>query len=149
MKSSPNNPLKQRAAELGITMVDRDLIPSTRRAHECTEYAREHGKLEPFHAAVLKAYWTEGRDIHDWAVLGDCATVAGLPPVAMRGDVEAGTYQRVVDDRIATAREMGIHSVPTFLIADRYPVQGAQTRDVFEAVFRQLSIEPALKAPAS
>ena len=127
-------------------MVDRDWIPSTRRAHECTEYAREQGKLAPFHAAVLKAYWTEGRDIHDWDVLGECASAASLPPVAMRGAVEAGTYQRMVDDRIATARELGFHAVPTFLIADRYPVQGAQTRDVFEAVFRQLGIAPVQRS---
>src|SRR5205085_2346951 len=34
------NPLQARAKELGITLVERDWIPSSRRAHECTEFAR-------------------------------------------------------------------------------------------------------------
>ena len=33
MKSRPDNPLQARAKQLGITMVERDRIPSSRRAH--------------------------------------------------------------------------------------------------------------------
>lgn len=36
----PNNPLKRRADEAGLKMAQREIIPSTRRAHEAAEYAR-------------------------------------------------------------------------------------------------------------
>lgn len=141
-KDRPDNPLKLRAKELGVVMVERDLIPSSRRAHECTEYARREGKLEPFHAAVLVAYWTQGRDIHDWAVLEELATTAGLDAAAMRAEVEAGGLKGAVDERVEAAHEVGIHAVPTFLFGDKYIVQGAQTLDVLEHVLARVISAP-------
>jgi len=139
---SPDNPLRQRARALGIVMVEREHVPSSRRAHECTEYARAEGKLAPFHAAVLAAYWSEGKDLHDWDVLAACATGAGLDAAAMRAEVEAGAYKAAVDERVAAARELGIHAVPTFIFGDRFAVEGAQTLDVFEHVMQRLAAAP-------
>jgi predicted DsbA family dithiol-disulfide isomerase len=141
-KDSPHDPLKRRAAELGITLVEREWIPSSRRAHECTEFARAQGKLERFQPNVLKAYWSEGKDIHDWAVLEAIATDAGLDAAAMRAAVEGGAFAREVDERVQAAHELGIHAVPTFVIAERFAVQGAQTVDVFEQVMKRLGVAP-------
>lgn len=148
MKARPDNPLRARANQLGVTLVERDRIPSSRRAHECTEYARVHGALEPFHAAVLKAYWTEGKDIHDWSVLEELARGVGLDAGALRTEVERGDFKRAVDDRVASAHELGIHAVPTFLFADKFAVQGAQTLDVLEQVVARV-IEVTTSAPRS
>ena len=136
---APDNPLRARARELGIQLVEREWIPSSRRAHECTEYARAHGALEPFHAAVLKAYWSDGADLHAWDVLEAAATAAGIDPQAMRTEVEAGTFKPAVDERVEAAHELGIHAVPTFVIADRFVVQGAQTLEVFEQVMARVA----------
>ena len=38
--SSPDNPIQQRAKALGIQIKERVRVPSTRRAHPATEYAR-------------------------------------------------------------------------------------------------------------
>jgi predicted DsbA family dithiol-disulfide isomerase len=140
--ASPNNPLKARARELGLTMIERERIPSPRRAHECTEYARAQDRLEPFHAALLRAYWSDGKDIHDWGVLTDAATQAGIDVDDMRSEVESGAFRDAVDERVQTAHRLGIHAVPTFLIADRLMVQGAQTLDVFRRAMQQLGITP-------
>ena len=134
----PDNPLTMRARELGITLVERERVPSSRRAHECTEFARGAGRIEPFHASVLRMYWSEGRDIHDWDVLAIAAREAELDPAEMRSAVESGALAVVVDDRVAAAHELGIHAVPTFVIADRFAIQGAQTADVFEKVIARL-----------
>ncbi len=138
----PDNPLKQRAAKLGITMVEREQIPSSRRAHECTEFARQQGKLEPFHASVLKAYWSEGKDLHDWTVLEAAATGAGLDAAAMRAAVEAGGLKAEVDRRVAAAHELGVNAVPTFLIGERYIIQGAQDYAVFKQAMERLGAAP-------
>jgi predicted DsbA family dithiol-disulfide isomerase len=137
---SLDNPLRQRARSLGIVLAEREHVPSSRRAHECTEYARAHGKLAPFHAAVLRAYWSEGRDLHDWDVLETAAHAAGLDAAAMRVEVEAGAFAEVVSERVEAAHQLGIHAVPTFVIANRAVVQGAQTLDVFEQVMTRLGV---------
>jgi predicted DsbA family dithiol-disulfide isomerase len=136
------NPLQARAQQLGITLVERDWIPSSRRAHECTEHARAEGKLEPFHAALLRAYWSEGRDIHDWDVLAAAAAEAALDAARMREAVESGAWKAAVDERVAAAAEMGIHAVPTFILDDRLIIQGAQTLDVFRGAMQRLGATP-------
>ena len=140
--SAPDNPLKLRARQLGIELVEREWVPSSRRAHECTEHARAQGKLEPFHAAVLRAYWSEGKDLHAWDVLEDAARQAGLDPAAMRAEVEAGARRDEVDRRVAAAHELGIHAVPTFVIADRLAIQGAQPLEVFERAMQRVGATP-------
>ncbi len=140
-RGRPDNPLAQRAQKLGIQLVEREWIPSSRRAHECTELARAEGKLEPFHAAVLRAYWSQGKDIHDWDVLGDAAAEAGLDAGAMRAAVEAGRSRDAVDERVGAARALGIDAVPTFIIADRLIVEGAQSQAVFEQALARLGVE--------
>ena len=140
--AAPDNPLRARAAALGLTLVEREHIPSPRRAHECTEYARAEGRLEPFHAAVLASYWSRGEDLHDWAVLGAAAAQAGLDAAAMRAAVEAGTFRSAVDERVEAAHAAGIHAVPTFVLADRLVVQGAQTLEVFRGAMARLGIAP-------
>jgi predicted DsbA family dithiol-disulfide isomerase len=138
----PDNPLKLRAAKMGLKMVEREWIPSSRRAHECTEFARKHGQLEPFHAAVLTAYWTEGKDLHDWAVLEAAATASGLDAKAMRAEVEAGTWKGPVDQRVAAAHEIGVNAVPTFLIGEKFIIQGAQDFSVFKSAVERLGATP-------
>jgi predicted DsbA family dithiol-disulfide isomerase len=137
-----DNPLTMRAKALGITLVEREWVPSSRRAHECTEYARANGKLEPFHAAILRAYWSEASDIHAWDVLHAAAREAALDPQAMQEAVLAGAFVEAVDERVTEAHDMGIHAVPTFVIAERYAVQGAQTLEVFERVMAQIGVPP-------
>lgn len=136
--NAPDNPLTQRAQALGIKLIEREWIPSSRRAHECTEYARSEGRLEPFHRAVMKAYWGAGKDIHNWSTLESAAREAALDPAAMRTAVQAGRYRRVVDDRIASARARGLDGVPTFVIGGERVLRGAQEAQSFRAAFENL-----------
>jgi predicted DsbA family dithiol-disulfide isomerase len=60
----------------------------------------------------------------------------------MRIAVDAGGFKRAVDDRVEAARARGVNAVPTFVIDERFVVQGAQTLEVFESVMRRLGHEP-------
>lgn len=138
----PNNPLKARAAAAGLKMVDRDIIPSTRRAHEATEFARSEGRLEPFHAALLRRYWSEGQDLSTWETLRGAAQEAGLDPDAVQRAVEEGRFRKAVEDSIREAHDMGINAVPTFVIGDRFAIQGAQEYPVFRQAMQRLGATP-------
>jgi predicted DsbA family dithiol-disulfide isomerase len=141
-QKDPNNPLKARAKELGLVMKDRELLPSTRRAHEAGEYARERGKLEPMHAALLRRYWTEGQDLYAMETLRGAATEAGLDPDELQRAIEAGTYKKAVDDAVAGAREMGVRAVPLFVLRDELAIEGAQTLEVFRSAMEELGVPP-------
>ncbi len=136
--ADPNNPLFERARKLGLPLKHGERIPNTRRAHECTEYARAQGTLEPFHRAVLDAYWSRAEDVSQWPVLRAAATQAGLDPDAMQAEVEAGTWTQAVEAGLAAARDLGISAVPTFLVGNRFVLQGAQEARVFRQAFERL-----------
>jgi predicted DsbA family dithiol-disulfide isomerase len=137
-RRDPNNPLKARAAKLGLVMVDSDVIPSTRRAHEAAEFARARGKLEPIHAALLKRYWSFGEDLYKLETLRGAATDAGLDPNELQEAIESGQYKPVVDQAVAEAQKLGVSAVPTFLIAEKYVVEGAHEAAAFRDAFKRL-----------
>ncbi len=117
----------------------REHIPNSRRAHECTEYARSVGKLEPFHHQILERYWSHGEDLHHWDVLSACATTAGIDAVEMRTQVEAGRWKQEMEAGIAAAGELGISAVPTFIVGNKFVIQGAQDARVFRQAFERLA----------
>ena len=136
--ADPNNPLTARAKKLGIVIKHREHVPNSRRAHECTEYARAHGKLEPFHHEILERYWSHGDDLHDWTVLAAAAVKAGLDPAAMKAEVEAGRWKKAVDEGLEAGAELGINSVPTFIVGNKFAIQGAQDARVFRQAFERI-----------
>jgi predicted DsbA family dithiol-disulfide isomerase len=134
----PANPLKRRAAELGLTMADHDVIPSTRRAHQASKWAKSLGQEEALHEQLLRHYWTLGEDIGQWPALRSAAQDAGLDPDQMQAAVESGAFQKAVDDDLNEGAALGIHAVPTYVLADRHGIQGAQDAEVFRQALTQL-----------
>lgn len=138
----PNNPLAKRAAREGLTLVRRAIVPSTRRAHEAAELARERGRLDAMHAALLRRYWTEGEDLYAIATLRAAAVEAGLDPDELERAIAAGSYRAVVEESVRAAYAMGVQAVPTFLFDDRLVVEGAQELPVFRMAMQRLGAPP-------
>ena len=138
----PNDPLRKRAEREGLTLVRREIVPSTRRAHEAAEFGRARGKLGPIHAALLRRYWSEGQDLYALQTLRGAAEDAGLDPDELQGAIEDGTYRPAVEDGVREALELGIHAVPTFVFDGRLAVQGAQELPVFRSVMERLGARP-------
>jgi len=86
----------------------------------------------------LRRYWSEGQDLHDWTVLEAAATEAGLDPRSMRAEVEAGTWKGAIEASLREAADLGVHAVPTFLVGERFIIQGAQDGAVFRHAFQRL-----------
>jgi predicted DsbA family dithiol-disulfide isomerase len=63
-----------------------------------------------------------------------------VPP--LRGAVEEGRYRQVVEDAIREAQELGISAVPTFIIGDRFAIQGAQDDTTFRNAMQRLGVKP-------
>lgn len=138
----PNEPLKLRAAREGLKMVRGERVWNTQRAHEAAEWARSKGKLEPMHAALLKAHWETGANLYDMSVLRAAATEAGLDPDELQREIEDGNWREKVLESVREANELGVHAVPTFVFDDRLAVQGAQELPVFRMAMQRLGAQP-------
>jgi predicted DsbA family dithiol-disulfide isomerase len=126
--------LQATAAEAGIEMKRPALVPNTRKAHETTEFAAEHGRLWQIHRALFHAYFEEERNIGDLDVLCDVAAGVGLDADALRLALADGRYAAEVEDQLAWSRDVGITGVPTVIFAEKFAVVGAQEYAVYRDV---------------
>jgi predicted DsbA family dithiol-disulfide isomerase len=111
--------------------------PNTIDAHRLIWFAGQNGDQDAAMEAVFKAYFIEGRDIGDHAVLADCAADAGLPRQAvlefLAGDI-AGNEMRAADQ---AAREAGVSGVPSFFLDGYSLFSGAMPAETIAAALRR------------
>ena len=74
---------------------------------------------------MFSAYFTDGKDINDNAVLVKLAAGAGLDKSQASEVLESGKYASVVREEETLWMQRGIQSVPTFVIGNQ-GVAGAQ-----------------------
>ena len=131
------------AAEVGLTMKQRDVIINSRRALGAAEFAREHGKFDAMHLALLKAHWEgTGRleNVDDLVRLG---TEVGLDATELRAAIDEDRYAAVIDDNRIEAESLGINAIPAHIFGRRYLVLGAQPYEAFKQVIDRLREEAA------
>ena len=130
--------LRQLAASNGMKFVSTQRIHNTRIAHEATEYARDHGRQNEFHAIVFRKVYADGLDISQWDVLRAAAEEAGLNADEMQREVEAGKYTANVAEQVQQAYRIGVSGVPTYVINNRYAIVGAQPYEVFKGALEKI-----------
>jgi predicted DsbA family dithiol-disulfide isomerase len=136
--SGSEDRLSQMAGMHGMKFVSTERIYNTRLAHEATEYARVHGKVNEFHKVVFRKVYADGLDISKWDVLRAAAEEVGLDGADMQQVVESGTYTDEVAAQVYQAQQIGVSGVPTYVINDRYAVVGAQPYEVFKRALTQI-----------
>ena len=117
-------------------------IPSSRRALVVTELARDRGLHEPVHTRLMHAYWSEGLDIGDVAVLLDLVAEAGVDrdeAAAVIADGDGYTERVLASTRAAQSH--GINAIPAFVLDERLLVLGAQPHGTFEQALAMLESE--------
>lgn len=114
-------------------------MPNTLNAHRLIHWAGIEGVQQPIVNALMRAYWTEGRDIGDLLTLADIASENGMDRAAtlrlLHSDADADDIQARDQD----ARQKGVNAVPTFLIAQQYVVSGAQPPETWGKVIEELT----------
>jgi predicted DsbA family dithiol-disulfide isomerase len=136
--SGADERLQNMAKLHGMEFKSPDHIYNTRIAHEATEYAREHGKVNEFHRVVFRKVYAEGLDISKWDILRSAAEEVGLDADNMQSVVDGGKYTAEVAAQVRQAQEIGVTGVPTYVINDRYAIIGAQPYEVFKRALAQI-----------
>ena len=110
---------------------------NTLAAHQLIHWAREvgegeKGKEHEMKLALLKAYFTDARDVSDLDVLVDVAQSIGLDGDEARKVLEDETYLDIVRQHMAFWQGQGITGVPAVILNSKYLVNGAAGTDHFK-----------------
>ena len=113
-------------------------MPNTLNAHRLIHWAGLEGRQTAVVSAIMRAYWREGRDIGNAAVLADIAAAAGMDRAVTARLLASDADADDIRARDSDARAKGVSAVPTFLIAQQYVVSGAQPPGVWARVIDEL-----------
>ncbi|MHA6345487.1 DsbA family oxidoreductase [Roseivivax sp. CAU 1761] len=117
--------------------------PNTLDAHRLIHWAGIEGRQTAAVSALFRAYFKEGRDIGDREVLADIADGIGLDASVVLRLLASEADAEEIRGRDAAAREMGVTSVPTFIVAGQHAVPGAQPPELWIKVIAELKAAEA------
>ena len=132
--------MNRMAAAVGLHLSLHERLINSRPTLQAAEFAREQGRFDAMHHELLKAYWDQGLDVSDTAVLQDIATRAGVDVAGMEAAVKENRFGDYLDSRRNEAEDLGINGIPAHVIAGRYLVMGAQPYDLFERVMAKVGV---------
>lgn len=90
---------------------------------------------------LWRAYFLEGADICDHDTLAARAGIVGLDIDEADAILAGGDFADDVHMQVGAARELGISSVPMFVIDGKYSIQGAQSQDDYVQTLGKIAAE--------
>jgi 2-hydroxychromene-2-carboxylate isomerase len=80
--------------------------------------AQKQGVEDAYNRALFNAFWSEGLDVNDRAVLAGRLDAAGLDGKAILKTADEPSYREQLEKNTALAAERGVFGSPTFIIGD-------------------------------
>ncbi len=137
--------LQTYGAELGIAFAfdKAEKRPNTIDSHRLIRWASSVGLQNAVVEALFSAYFEQGRDIGDAAVLTDIAAACGMDAELVGELLASDADIELVTREAGLAGQMGITGVPAFVLQGKYMLVGAQDTDVLLRVFDKVSEKEA------
>jgi predicted DsbA family dithiol-disulfide isomerase len=137
--------IRARGEALGFTfdMGARGRIYNTFDAHRLLHWAESEGKQLALKEALFKAYFTDGKNPGDHAVLAQAAKDVGLDAERAAQILASEEYAAAVREKEVFYQRNGINAVPAVIIDERHLIQGGQPVEAFEGALRQIAAEAA------
>ena len=127
------------AAGLSIDFEGMKRTPNTLDAHRLIHWAGIENRQSEAVDALFQAYFVEARDIGDHEILADVADSIGMDAAVVSRLLRSSSDEQSIRDRDAHSRRMGISSVPTFIVAGKHAVPGAQPPELWAKVIGELT----------
>ncbi len=100
-------------------------------AHRLLHLAKRYGRGDEVEESLFSAYFTEGKNIADPAVLTAIGLNAGLDEAEIKQVLETDRYAREVHADVHEAQQIGVRGVPFFVFDRKYAISGAQPMEAF------------------
>jgi len=114
---------------------------TTLPAHRLLWLAGREGVQEAVGEALFRAHFVEGRNLADTRTLIAAAAAGGIPAERVSALLAGEEGLQEIQAQLAQAQVLGIQSVPTFVVNDRYAIQGAQPPEAFAQALRQIAAD--------
>ena len=111
--------------------------------HRLLTWARKEGKQTELKLAFFEAHFTDLKYLNQLDTLLDVVASVGLDKDTARNILQSDQYAQEVSQEQDQFKQLGITSVPTFIINDKYAITGGQPSDSFIQAFKQISQEQA------
>ena len=111
--------------------------------HRLLTWARKEGKQTELKLAFFEAHFTDLKYLYQLDTLLDVVASVGLDKDTARNILQSDQYAQEVSQEQDQFKQLGITSVPTFIINDKYAITGGQPSDSFIQAFKQISQEQA------
>ncbi len=105
-------------------------MPNTLDAHRLIRWSHSAGCQSELVDIIFRRYFTYGDDIGDHSVLLDIAREAGMDTDIIGDLLTRGADIDLIREEDATARRIGIQGVPSYVIANKYLLVGAQEPEI-------------------
>ena len=133
--------IRARGEALGFTfnMDKRGRIYNTFNAHRLLHWAEAEGKQTALKKALLTAYFTDGENPSDTALLVRVASSVGLDAERAQAILDSDEFAEEVRAQERFYQQAGINSVPAIILNDQHLISGGQPPEVFEQALRQIA----------
>jgi predicted DsbA family dithiol-disulfide isomerase len=114
------------------------LSPNTLNAHRVIHWARGQNLDSAMVEQIMKAYFIDGRDVGDAAILAELAGEAGLEIDLIANLLASDADRAAVELDIEKYRKLGVTGVPCFIFGGTVAVMGAQSPEILRKAFDQV-----------
>lgn len=112
--------------------LEHTVVANTKNAHRLIHLAKENNLQSEMKERLLKAYFTEGKNVDDFDTLVGLATEIGLNATQVKAVLESNQFSDAVENDIYQARLVGVQGVPFFVLDRKFGISGAQPDQVFD-----------------
>ncbi len=130
-------------AQAGFTFnfADDGIMINSFDCHRLLTWAKGQGKQTDLKLALFKAHFTDNKRLNDAEILLDVVASVGLDRAAAAAVLDSDEFAQEVRDEQRRMHQMGIQSVPTFIINQKYAINGGQPAEVFKQALQQIQQE--------
>lgn len=137
-KATCENMERMAAAERLDFRFNTMILTNTFDAHRLTMLAKKHSLMHEMTERILHAFYTESKHIGDHQTLIELAVEVGLK----REEVEAMLTSNEMGDLVRKdeeeASQLGIRSIPYFVVNKKYAITGAQPTETFHQSLQEI-----------
>lgn len=114
---------------------------NTVKAHGLIHWAASRSRQAEMTEALMKAYFSQGRDLGKDETLADIAAELGLDRSEALKVLKADSYLSAVRADEEGARAYGINGVPYYVIDGKLGLSGAQAPETFTRILAEIAAE--------
>lgn len=139
------NSLIETARKAGVTIdfSKRTKYYNTHKAHRLMHLAHEYEQQTALNELLITAYFTEGKDIGDTAVLFELSAQLGFDKVRVEEALFSVEVRQKIQHKKYRQQEFNIQSIPAFIVNEDTLISGSQSVAFFEEALPKFIKKPA------